>query len=364
MVYARAPAWAALVEQGLALTLLVVFGMGLYRKQEAGWVHADERGVRLDGELVAARRRIASAYLLSSERPTVHIVVRSGVHFDVRFEDEGLASRFLDALGFGIGQSAVTFRAAYGSVRRRVMGLFLFLAVLETLALEVAPRLARPVGVSGLVPTYALLLAALALFAARFRVRVDVGTDGIMLRRLGERRFVSYRELESAAVEGRAIVLTLARTGERIVLSGGMTQEQADSREALARRIEEARAVHADPGDLAAAEALVAPGGRTADRWMREVRALARARDYREAGVDADRLWRMLSDAGAPPATRAGAAVALAGANDRETRARLRVASEACAEPRLRVALARVAEGAEDEEIEAALALLLREERD
>jgi hypothetical protein len=366
MVYARAPAWAALTEQGLALTLLVVFAMGLYRRQETGWVHADERGVRLNGQPVASRRRIASAYLLSSERPSVHVVVRSGVHFDVRFEDEGPARRFLDALGFGIGQSAVTFQAAYGSVRRRVMALLLFLAILETFALAVVPRLARPVGVAGLLPTYALLLAALALFTARFRVRVDVGSDGVMLRRLGERRFVSFRELESASVEGRAIVLTLARTGERVTLSGGMSQEQAASREALVRRIEEARAMHADAGDgdLGAAEAFVAPGGRTVDRWLREVRALARARDYREARVDTERLWRMLTDASAPPATRVGAAVALSSANDGETRERLRVASETCADPRLRVALGCVADGADDDEIEAALTSLLYDERD
>ena len=79
---------------------------------------------------------------------------------------------------------------------------------------------------------------------------------------------------------------------------------------------------------------------------------------YRETRLDEDRLWRVLDDAAAPPATRAGAALAIS-VLDQPARLRLRVAAEACAEPKLRVALSRVANGASDPELEEALAPLL-----
>jgi hypothetical protein len=72
--------------------------------------------------------------------------------------------------------------------------------------------------------------------------------------------------------------------------------------------------------------------------------------------VDPQRLLRVATDAAAPAATRAGAALALAPAMGDDDRARLRVASETCADPRLRVALLRVAEGAPPEDVDEAVA--------
>ena len=95
------------------------------------------------------------------------------------------------------------------------------------------------------------------------------------------------------------------------------------------------------------------------DRWLSDVKDLAAARTYRETRLDEDRLWRMVDDPTASPATRAGAALALSAAIDDPSRARLRVAAEACVEPKLRIALLRVAEGASDAELEEALAPLL-----
>jgi len=163
-------------------------------------------------------------------------------------------------------------------------------------------------------------------------------------------------------VQSRLILLTL-RSGRRIRLDLlGSFAEEERSRDALAHRIEEARTVFVKSKDTANAEALVAPGGRTVEGWLREVRGLARARDYREARLDRDKLWNVVWDASAPPAPRAGAAVAIASASDADSRARLRVASEACADPKLRVALARVADEADDEDLVEALSWLVDEE--
>jgi hypothetical protein len=206
----------------------------------------------------------------------------------------------------------------------------------------------------------------------RLAAQVDVGSDGLLLRRLGQRRFVSYGDLASASVEREALLLVLA-DGERVRLTMGRSAEQVQARDALVRRIEEARRAFALGHAPESAEALVAPGGRAVGRWLREVRALANARDYREARLDGQRLWRLLDDATAPAAARAGAALALLESQsqsqsqsqspDEETRARLRVASEACADPRLRVALTRVADGGSEEELEEALRPLLEARR-
>jgi hypothetical protein len=88
------------------------------------------------------------------------------------------------------------------------------------------------------------------------------------------------------------------------------------------------------------------------------VRELVRARSYREAVLDADRLWRVVDDPSMVASTRAGAAMALAAIDD-EARAKLRVTAEACADPKLRVALGQVADGAAEEEMEAVLMPLL-----
>jgi hypothetical protein len=361
MTYFRAPVWASFVELGLAFALVVAFSSGEYRARRRGALRADPQGLWFDDRRIVARSKILTAYLLATERPTLHVVTHPWSlvrDFDLALEDEGQARALLESIGFGLGRSVATFRAAYGSLWRAAA-----LIVLSPLAVAwLTMRVLRPLGFPGLVLTEAIFLAFLVVTGSRIRTRVDVGTDGILLRRLGERRFVSYGMLDGASMRGRLMLLAL-RSGERIGLDVlGTTGEQLRSHEALAQRIEEARAAFVESGDVATAEAWVAPGGRPVASWLREVRALARARDYREARVDAERLWRVVADPSAPPATRAGAALALTGMPEGDARTRLRVAADACADPKLRVALGRVADGASDADVEEALASLVEPE--
>jgi hypothetical protein len=265
----------------------------------------------------------------------------------------------LSALGFGLGESVATFRATRGSrwIAAAAAGFF------PPVILLIGSPLLRHLGMlSALVVSETVLAVFMLLTFGRLVTRVEVGSDGVLLRSLGKRRFISYRSLQSATVRGRLISLAL-RTGERIRLDllGAFT-EQERSRDALTQRIEEARAAFVASKDTAGTEALVAPGGRTVGQWVRDVRALARAHDYREAHVESDRLWNVVTDASAAPATRAGAAVALASAPEGDARARLRVASEACADPRLRAALVQVADGASDDALADALSSLVEVE--
>jgi hypothetical protein len=355
MLRFRAPAWAALIELALGCVLAIAFVRDDYRVRREGSLRGDARGLWFNGGLIIDRRKILTAYRLATERPIVHVVASGWVspfpQFDVVLEDEVQARALLEAIGFSLGQSVATFRATYGSRWRAAAVIVLAPLTFFWLTMPVL----RHLGLPGLFAAEATFFSFLAVAMTRFRARVDVGSDGILLRRLGQRRFFSYRALDGASVRGRLILLSL-RTGERIRLDVlGGSSEQSRSHEALAQRIEEARAAFVESADTATAEAWVAPGGRPVADWLREVRALTRARDYREARVDAERLWRVVVDPSASPATRAGAALALTGTVDGDTRARLRVAAEACADPKLRVALRRVAHGATDVELAEAL---------
>jgi hypothetical protein len=354
MMYFRAPAWAIFVELALAFALMVAFSVDDYRVPRKGSLRADPQGLWFNGSLVVARRNIETAYLLAAERPTLHVVIRPWrlvQPFDVALESEAQAGALLEAIGFSVNLSVATFRAAYGTWWWAAAVILLWPLALVWVAGALVSTLGVPLG---LIAGETLCFALMVLVAGRINTRVDVGTDGILLRRLGQRRFISYRTLEEASVRGRLILLAL-RTGEKIRLDlMGTLGEQVRSHDALAQRIEEARVAFLE-SDTATAEGWVAPGGRPVADWLREVRALARARDYREGRVDAERLWRVVADPSAPPATRAGAAIALTGGADGDTRARLRVAADACADPKLRVALGRVAEGAADGELVEAL---------
>ena len=353
-----APAWGALVEQGLAVWLLVAFASKNYRSSVRGVVHADASGVRLDAETVAARSAIANAFLLAQDDSVVRIIRHRASTLDIRLESEEQARALLVALGLGTGQSISTFAAWYGG-RWRVLAVGAA-ATMSTAVLGVVTSAIEYRAALGSAAPLALgMLGIILALTMRYRTRVDVGSDGVLLRRLGEQRFVPYRSMAGALFDAKrnTIVITLS-SGQDIRLSVRNRAERGRLRDDVVERIDEARASVARDGDSEGAKALIAPGGRELAHWLKEIRALAGARTYRDIRLDEDRLWSLVDDAAAQPATRAGAAIALS-TLDEPSRIRLRVAAEACAEPKLRVALTRVAEGASDVELEEALAPLL-----
>jgi hypothetical protein len=355
-----APGWGVVVEQTLAVWLLVSFSLHRYRVSSKGVLHASAAGLRRGTVTVVERSRIAAAFLLSYDDSVVRILRRRALSIDVRLESEEEARALLTALGVGIGQSVATFSAWYGGRRRSLA--VVTAAVAGAGALGASSALLHGGGLTSAARLVLVSGAALGFYLRSF-ARVDVGSDGVLIRRLGDPRFLSYGDIAGASVdEPEAIVLTL-RSGGAIRLSMGSSPEKTQLRDALVQRIEEARAAFAREAGAGGTEARVAPGGRELNLWMADVRALAGALDYREARLDEEGLWRVLDDVTAPPATRAGAALAIS-ALDPPSRSRLRVAAEACAEPRLRVALARVADGASEAELEEALAPLLEAKRE
>lgn len=299
LAYLGVPKWGVFVQEGIALVLVGAFLGSTFLSRQRGVLRADAGGLSLDGRAIATRAAIASAYVASAEEAVVRIDRRRGLSFFAKLEEETDARALVAALGFGATESVVSVRG-FG-------------------------------------------LLALG-------VRLDVGADGLLVRRFGQRRFVSYEALTAAEADGAVLSLVLT-SGERIALRLGVTAP------AVAARIEEARAAFAD--DRVHADALIGPAGRSLARWLKDLRTATKTRAYRDPHTDPETLWRVLGSASSSPATRAGAALALSAGMDDPSRARLRVAAEACVEPKLRIALLRVAEGASDAELEEALAPLL-----
>jgi hypothetical protein len=350
-----APSWARVVYQALALTLVWAFTRDGYRGRRTGLLRADADGLRLDGTMVAPRAKIASAFVLAEGERIVRVVLRRQLSIDAVVEDEERARPLVDALGFGIGQSIATFRARYGGRLRMIL-----FAITAALAGAAASIVLQRWGTSiALVVVAAVVLGVFLPLQLRLTANVDVGSDGVLVRRLGEQRFLPYSTLEKATAEHAGDIVLALPQGESIRLSMG----SASMRDALVERIEEARAAFATSHGGGTAETLVAPGGRTVARWLEDLRALASARGYRQPRVEPEQLWRVVDDPRAPVTSRAGAAVAIAGTKDADARARLRVASEACADPRLRVALSRIAEAEMDADVEEALESLVEKQR-
>jgi hypothetical protein len=340
----------------LVLIGAVIFLSGrLARVRRRAELHADALGMKVNGTLVAARRNIVRAHRVTGEKATVRVVQKGWSAMDVSLASEEAAQSLLAALGLGTGQALASFGALYGGQTRqkvRAMGLVVVVFGASLVASLLLTRHGFDGPFSG--PSFIggpMLVAAAFLWAAlSARVTVDVGSDGLLLRRITRRRFVSFADLRSVASDGQDVVLGL-RSGEWLRLGLGTRGASEDSREALIQRIEEARAAFVQGRGTEGAEALVAPGGRALEAWVREARTMGAGGQYRAASLTADRLWRVVDDAGAPAATRAGAAMVLAGdAADADVRQRLRVSAEACADPKLRVALQSVASDHVEEE--------------
>ncbi|HEY5241064.1 MAG TPA: hypothetical protein VIJ22_06350, partial [Polyangiaceae bacterium] len=112
------PSWGPLVEQAMAVWLLIAFAVNAYRVSRKGVVRADSGGLSLGGERIVERSRIAVAFLRSPEDTVVRIARRRGRSLDVKLESEEKARALLTALGTGIGESLATFSAVYGGRAR------------------------------------------------------------------------------------------------------------------------------------------------------------------------------------------------------------------------------------------------------
>jgi hypothetical protein len=169
---------------------------------------------------------------------------------------------------------------------------------------------------------------------------------------------VRYADLKSTGVEGNQLALLL-RSKLVFRVNTGMrgVADVRELRDEILRRTDAARYEEPDlPPPEHDDEPLLAPGGRSIDRWLSDLRAMAGDTGYRDAAMSPERLWHVLENRHAPPAVRAAAAIVLAaGAGAASAHDRLHAIAAACEDNHLRVALDRIARRAEDDELRRAL---------
>ena len=211
------------------------------------------------------------------------------------------------------------------------------------------------IGGMGLGPAFLLtcflLLDALASFDL-VTTKIDVGADGITVRRPWKRTFVAARDIESATRAGAEIILSL-RSGRKLRVKA----QNVSTAEAILERVHAVLDL-ATPGRTAAEErGVLARRGRPVAEWLRSVKGLAeKDGGYRSGWLDGRDLVTVVANAKADAEERIAAAIALSHAEP-EVRGRVRIALDACADEPARVAIEKALDGEiEAAEIEATLA--------
>lgn len=201
---------------------------------------------------------------------------------------------------------------------------------------------------------------------------IEIGSDGLFIARMREKRFVPFRELESCTTFWRPHgkknyvgVNLLLTSGETIEVPRCVDRAGAQEKvTALDRDIRIAMEAFRKRGDPTEAEQLTR--GDTSPRaWLTRLRVVGSGANAgpREAAIPRDRLWSLAEDPSARAVTRAAAAAALTGTLDQAERKRLLDLAFDTASPPLRIALERAA-GDDEDALAEALAAVQEEEEE
>lgn len=331
-------------------------------KRRSRSVRASAEGVRVDGQLVVARKDVADGFFQprwSREeggfKSSVRLVDKwRRVAFETEVSDENQALEILWTLGLDPTSKRAEFRGSppmFATLGRNLLfifGSFVFFGLLSTLfaMLEfhffgIFPLMFPVVFLTGLIPS-----------------KIAVGMDGILLRWLWTKQFIPMSKVKRLVPEeDRMIRIDLVDGTDKVVYTsmrrrsgwqGNFGQRySAMHRDAVLARMKEAWELFRQRGPAADMAALVGRGTRTHEEWFDALGKMAGAdAGYRDAVVREDDLWRVVEDPAAPEDARAGATMVLRSKLDDAGKQRLRVAAEATASPKLRVVLETAAEDA------------------
>jgi hypothetical protein len=320
----------------------------------------DEEALRI-GKRVVPRASIRSGLAIPRDRGVAVEIERGRFRpkIELRAGDEDEARRVLSALGVDASQTTARLyagsRLAEGQ-RAYAMGAGLAAAMFATGV--IAHRTGGGIAIAALlVPAiaFAVLLGS--------STSVDVGTDGLQLRWLWQRRFIPYGEIESVRIEERGVgkarkrvFVARLRSGEEVTLTMSANAFEMDRADALLARVRQAMSEHARGG--AADDSLLRRGDRKHADWVRALRSVTERASHRIATPDVERLWQLIENAAIEPIFRAAAAVAISPSLDEAQKKRLEAVRAASAAPKLRIALDAVAEGEDEEALARALAEL------
>ena len=360
----RGPAtWAlvlALWWAGLLLTWIAV-GAGLadliladrlkLRKRGArrATIAIDDRGLHVDGALLAARGEIRSAWRmlpLSSNGVGISFATSPSAVL-IEAPDADSADRILAAIGPAVNTQLGVFIGA--STYFPVSWLAIFLLALGAVASLV---LSAP-------PAIGLLLGVVSWIAVTLitRVRLDVGADGVLLQRHGRRTFTPYAHVKSVVASKGRVTIRL-HSGAPIRLRFDSRDSAVDADELRHRILDTMSQRTSSAQDGHDVHAFLVRGGRDVKTWIRATATLtgSDADAYRIATLAPEQLWAAVEDGGGAPMVRVGAALALRPTLDDEGRARLRLASTTTFTRDVRVALKSIADAEDDVRLEATLA--------
>lgn len=319
-------------------------------------VTAGPPGVSIRGRLWLQRGSIRAGFTIPHERGVlVQLERRFRRPVELLFTSADDARALLKSLGLDASQTVVSVplrSLAAIDWRRYVPGL-------SIAGLAPGAVITRAFTGSSDAALAVMLLAALSfvigVLLLAIKGRATIGTDGVLVSFLWERRFHRYADIARVTPTylGYKTVALVMKSGRSVHLpiprSWSHAQEQSDAQR-LADRIQTAMAEHRDAPGEADLQAL-ARRGRSVKEWVVHLLGVGSGSnaDHRRAPVPADRLWRIVESPTEDAEARAAAAVALSSAKDDRTRRRLRAAAGNTAAPRLRVALEAAAKAAEDD---------------
>jgi hypothetical protein len=366
-----AAAGGALFANSLSFFLLSALGAAWLLGRKPFPSHA-VRTVRVEpnvlrvGDEVVPRASIRDARIIPAPSGGLFVrVSRRGLPIDLDVSDRAEGRRLLRALGFDASQTVARFWGASGlmSLRGSRSGLLLLGFPLLFFALGLLLESSPVLWASGVKVLMVLFFATVA--ASMVPSRIHIGADGVLIRWLGQRKFLPLAEIRTVeqstggwGKQRQVGVLFTMRDGTEVWVPIGNSQWRSEAAASLIERVHEAMETHAH-GSVEAAAALLVRRDRDVHTWIQELRAIGAGAnaDLRTAPMNPEHLWRIVESHTVPPEARAAAAVALGPRLDEEGRQRLRVAVEAVADERLRVAVnvAARSDAEEDAALEEAL---------
>ena len=359
--------WAALVLGVLRLGARFERSSFLLRGARRGVVEGAPEGLRIEiraGKVISVpRSEVLDGWIEPlGGRFALVLRLRGGRRLVVEGDDYAALCRVLAAAGASIEQQV--FKVPLGSIAAQhgngpvfhLLGPFL--VGLFSLCGGVSLLAGIRNGYSGAIFEglfFTLVSLAFGYVLARTMItgEVTVGADGITLKRLFQRRFVPYAEIESAEQEPKGVRVT-TRGGEIFLPVGTFVAERHEIGAALAKRIEDGKEASRRSFD-GAALGLLDRGGRSVSAWREALAQIAhRGGDYRSSRIESADLAHVIEDASAPPERRIGAALALGSLPDGDAlKERVRVAAQASANEPVRIALAKALCGElEDSDLE------------
>ena len=361
----RSPFWALaalmlvvglvyLMHNGLGVWFLLfpgTFAFFFAKRTTLANILASEEGLRIDDTLIP-RARLTSP-LVRHEDDTTYVTFAGRRAIDVEVKNNLEADALLEALALDAGSAAIEL-----TLTREPSLLAVLFVLFVTIGVAALPFLLLHT-IASLGLTAAIVVSAILLARMLWRVRLRVGTDGVMLRELFRRRFVPHAEIADVEADGEYVVIRRTNgTDIRLHVLAYKAEEPGhasvnDEALAVARRLRQAHREHRDGAPVTDLSAALDRGARTTRQWLDDLRKLGEGTvaTFRTVGVAREQIFDVVTSTTATSKDRIAALVALRPSLDADEETRIRVATEKIAAPELRVAMERVL----DEDDEAAM---------